>query len=78
MVLVLFLLTLITAVNVHMMLELAEKIDALPDTKLFHSRFPCGSVPTEFVIDHPECVQWLLESMNVTSVRVARRGDRLP
>ena len=33
---------------------------------------PCAAVPTRFVVEHPECAQTLLESMNVTNVRIQR------
>ena len=31
---------------------------------------PCAAIPTRFVVEHPDCADKLLRSMNVTNVRV--------
>ena len=33
---------------------------------------PCAAIPTRFVVEHRECAQMLLESMNVTNARIQR------
>ena len=33
---------------------------------------PCAAIPTRFVVEQRECAQMLLESMNVTNVRIQR------
>ena len=34
---------------------------------------PCAAIPRRLVTDHPDCAKALLESMNVTNVRVQRQ-----
>jgi hypothetical protein len=36
---------------------------------------PCAAIPRKFIQDDPRCANKLLESMNVTNVRIT---DRLP
>ena len=31
---------------------------------------PCAAIPTRFVMEHPDCADKLLRSMNVTKVRI--------
>ena len=35
---------------------------------------PCGAIPTQFVMDDPECADRLLKSMNITNVHILSRG----
>ena len=37
---------------------------------------PCAAIPTRFVMEHPDCADKLLRSMNVTNVRVRSAGQR--
>ena len=36
---------------------------------------PCAAIPRRFVMDHPECADKLLRSMNVTNVRIQPVGQ---
>ena len=51
--------------NVMVMLRLAspQSCNAAP---------PCAAIPRRFVMEHPDCADELLRSMNVTNVRVRR------
>ena len=55
--------------NVMVMLKLRspQSCDAAP---------PCAAIPTRFVVEHPDCADKLLRSMNVTNVRVRSAGQR--
>jgi hypothetical protein len=72
-ILVFSVLTLAVALNVQLTMELADKIDALPEQTVFKPSLPCGAIPTRFVLDEPVCAQKLIESMNVTNVRILSR-----
>jgi len=72
-ILVFSVLTLEVALNVQLTMELAQRIDALPKQPIFQPNLPCSSIPTRFVLAEPVCAQKLIESMNVTNVRVVSR-----
>ena len=36
---------------------------------------PCAAIPTRFVVEHPDCADKLLRSMNVTNVRIQPVGQ---
>jgi hypothetical protein len=61
------------ALNVQLTMKLAERIDALPTQPIFKPNLPCGAIPRRFISEEPVCAQKLLESMNVTNVRVLSR-----
>ena len=50
-------LTVAVALNIHLTLELAAKIDALPSRPIYRPNLPCGSIPMRLVMDDPECAQ---------------------
>ena len=54
--------------NVMVMLKLRspQSCDAAP---------PCAAIPTRFVVEHPDCADKLLRSMNVTNVRIQPVGQ---
>lgn len=77
-VIVLSLLTGVTVASTYLTLELKGSLDAMAEAPPPRPALPCGAIPTRLVLDHPECAQWLLESMNVTNVRIHPRDTHLP
>ena len=47
------------------------KLEALAVNRGDSRVLPCAAIPTRFVLEEPACAQKLLESMNVTNVRVS-------
>ena len=41
-----------------------------------NASLPCAAIPTRFVMEHPDCADKLIRSMNVTNVRVRSAGQR--
>ena len=56
------------AANLGMTLKCRSKQEAGPS-------LPCAAIPTRFVMEHPDCADKLLMSMNVTNVRVEPFGQ---
>jgi hypothetical protein len=36
---------------------------------------PCSSLPMNFIHDYPECADHLLQSMNITRIRIVRANE---
>jgi hypothetical protein len=64
-----FLLLIGMAVNLALTMEMSARIDA-DRSHAPRDSLPCAAIPTRFVMEHPECADNLLRSMNVTSVRI--------
>jgi hypothetical protein len=54
------------------------KLEVLAMTRGSSTSLPCPAIPTRFVMEEPACAQKLLESMNVTNVRVTAVRKALP
>ncbi|MBU0718414.1 MAG: hypothetical protein KJ749_09215 [Planctomycetes bacterium] len=73
---VLLLLILIAlAADWALLLRLNEDVARLIDDRARKGALPCAALPTRFVLESPDCAQRLLDSMNVTNVRVLPRGS---
>jgi hypothetical protein len=57
-------------VNSLLTAHVNAKLEAMAMSRGGSSALPCAAVPTRFVLEEPACAQKLLESMNVTNVRV--------
>ena len=60
-------------VNWALLLRLNEDVTRLTDDRARKGALPCAALPTRFVLESPDCAQRLLDSMNVTNVRVLPR-----
>ena len=58
-----------------LLLQLHDDIACLADDRARKDTLPCAALPTRFVLESPDCAQKLLDSMNVTNVRVLPRGS---
>ena len=56
--------------NILLTVKLAQGLERLKSCQYQRESLPCQAVPTQFVIDEPECANKLLRSMNVTNVRI--------
>ena len=56
--------------NTAMLLNLGDRCSP---TRTAAPTLPCSAIPTRLVLEDPACAQKLLESMNVTNVRVKSR-----
>ena len=55
------------AANIVMTLKFRSEKETKPS-------LPCAAVPTRFVVEHPDCADKLLRSMNVTKVQIRSAG----
>jgi hypothetical protein len=62
--------------NALLTARVMTELKALAMTRGVSASLPCPAIPTRFVLEEPACAQKLLESMNVTNVRV--RGAQAP
>ncbi len=58
------------ATNTVTMLKLTAELKRAPPRAL-----PCSAIPTRLVLEDPICAQKLLDSMNVTNVRIHARRN---
>lgn len=58
-------------INIFLTLDLRE-VEVCVPPEYPASPLPCAAVPTEFVMQHTECTDHLLRSMNITNVRIQR------
>jgi len=58
-------------INISLTLDLRE-VEVCEPPEYPASPLPCAAVPTEFVMQHTECADHLLRSMNMTNVRIQR------
>ena len=49
-------------------------IRTVPCTSVKQS-LPCTAIPTQYVLEYPECADKLLRAMNVTNVRILSRSN---
>lgn len=76
--LVLVLVVLLVAANLVLTLGLRRDIAKLAQTAPKRADLPCAAIPTRFVAEEPACAQRLIESMNITNVRVVANASELP
>ena len=57
------------AANIVMTLKFRSELTSKPS-------LPCAAIPTQFVMEHPDCADKLLRSMNVTKLQI--RSTRQP
>ncbi len=62
--------------NALLTARIMTEVKALAMNRSAPSALPCAAIPKLFVLEEPACAQKLLESMNVTNVRV--HGGRTP
>ena len=62
------------AVEWALLLRLNEDMARLADDRIRRDALPCAALPTRFVLESPECAQKLLDTMNVSNVRVVSRA----
>lgn len=48
------------------------------DGEVKQPALPCAAIPTRFVSEQPDCVNRLLEAMNVTNLHVVSNRSELP
>ena len=53
--------------------RLATKADEPAQTYRTANALPCAAIPTRLILENPACAQALLESMNVSNVRIKNR-----
>ena len=58
------------AVDGALLLRLNDEIACLTDNRTHRGALPCAALPTRFLLESPHCAQKLLDSMNVTNVRI--------
>ena len=63
-------------INIFLTLGLRE-VEVCEPPEYPASPLPCAAVPTQFVMEHTECADHLLRSMNVTNVRIQRINESL-
>jgi len=56
--------------NVLVITKLVLGLERLKSYQHRRESLPCQAVPTQFVMDEPECADKLLRAMNVTNVRI--------
>ena len=61
---------LIEAVSLALQLRPPTLLAPTNETPRHRSSLPCEAVPVRFVYEAPACAQLLLETMNVTNVRI--------
>ena len=71
------------AANIALTLEVQSECMTLQDEtpKDDHAKpsaLPCAAIPTRFVSEQPDCVNRLLEAMNVTNLRIVSNLSQRP
>ena len=61
-----------------LLLRLNEAAARLADDRTRTDRLPCAALSTRFVLESPDCAQRLLDSMNVSNVRIRPAGATGP
>ena len=62
-------LVIMTTANLVMTIKISQDTKAIPAITPKPRSLPCESIPIRFAMDHPDCVNELLDDMNVTNVR---------
>jgi hypothetical protein len=57
---------------------LLTRVATADDASHGQHSLPCEAIPTQYVLEEPECADKLLRAMNVTNVRVRSAGSRPP
>ena len=63
--------------NMQVMMKIDKKVNKLTSCRLSKSTIPLASIPMRLITEDPICAQKLLESMNVTNVRVLSNTSQL-
>ena len=60
----------LVVVNLILTVKLSSQLNSTLTRRETKRSLPCAAVPIRFVADAPECANQLLQSMNVTNVKV--------
>ena len=67
------------ALTLHVQSECTTLQDETPkDDQVRRPALPCAAIPTRFVSEQPDCVNRLLEAMNVTNLRIVSNLSQRP
>ena len=66
-------LVIMTTANLVMTIKVSQDIKVISAIPPKPRSLPCESIPVRFALDHPDCVNELLDDMNVTNVRFLSR-----
>ena len=66
----------VSAINVALTLRL-HSIEICRFPRAVRGPLPCAALPTEYIMQYPECADHLLQAMNVTNVRIRRFNESL-
>ena len=63
--------------NLQVIMKLDEKVNKLTSCRLSGNSIPLAGIPMRLITRDPICAQKLLESMNITNVRVLANASAL-
>lgn len=66
----------LTAGNILVLIKITGALTEFSNLHQKSQSLPCPAIPTRLILEDPACAQKLLDSMNVTDVRI-RPGERV-
>lgn len=68
----------LTATNILVLIKIMGTLTEFSNLHQKSQSLPCPAIPTRLILEDPGCAQKLLDSMNVTNVRIRPGGSLAP